>query len=113
MMDSNTVEALKQQIKNCKDQIALSEAVTRLYNNDDFKKVILENYLVEEKNRQLALSITFPNKDKQDLSIRLAQACSALETWLVRTEDQKSLATSSLEENEQELYRIEHTEEGE
>lgn len=78
-----TIEQLELQLESSKEQVALRDAAQRLWANRDFKKVILEAFMVKECARYAQTSAD-PALDLQSRAdaLALAQASGHLKRFL-------------------------------
>ena len=77
---SDAKEELKQidkRIEELKENIALGEALERLHENEDFKKVILDGYFEKESKRIFGL-LTTPTHLKRDIIENLNDKLGAI-----------------------------------
>ena len=106
-MENNTI--LKQELKEINDrinylkqQIELGKALTRLHENEDFKKLILQDFFKEEANRIFEL-LTAPSTLKRDVIQNLNDKLGAqriLKTYFSVKEQNAASAIEQIEEEE-------------
>lgn len=82
-MSEVTVNQLENQREAMKHAIELRQAVQRLTANADFRKIINEQFMVQECARyaQLSADPTLPEKNQKD-ALALAQAAGHLKRYL-------------------------------
>lgn len=79
----NTLEHLEQQLVDTKLLVERRDAILRLTNNADFKKVIREGFMIEECARYTRESINpMIPKEEQAFSLAMAQAAGYLKQYL-------------------------------
>jgi hypothetical protein len=101
-MSSEIIKQLEQNIENGKKLIELNNALQRLAENRDFKKVILENYFKDEAVRLVHLkgSPAMQAEAHQKSIVGSMDAISALFQYFTTIEQQAHLAKRSIEEDE-------------
>ena len=74
---------LQEELKVCEESVQTMEAATRLLNNADFKKVILEGFIKDEMHRHMTLAICDKiSAEERDLNNNLAKSAAALSNYL-------------------------------
>ena len=77
------VAALEEQLSGTKDAIERRDRALRLYNNPDFKKLLLDEYCVQECARYAQLSADPALDDRQRAdALAIAQAAGHLRRFL-------------------------------
>lgn len=77
------LEQLEQELANSKDLIATRQAALRLYQNRDFKKIILEGFCLKDAARFVQVSQDpAVSKPEQEDALRMAQASGHLKRFL-------------------------------
>ncbi len=71
------LEAVDKRIEELKEQIEIRQALERLHENEDFKKVILEGYFDKEAKRIFDMLIT-PTSLKRDQTENLMDMMSSI-----------------------------------
>ena len=80
-------------------QIALMEAIDRLYENEDFQKVILEGYFKDECTRTIRASTSCSlTKEQREDCLHMAQATGFLQQYLLTARTQGEIAKTNLTE---------------
>lgn len=80
-------------------QIALMESIDRLYDNEDFQKVILEGYFKDECTRTIRASTSCAlTKEQREDCLHMAQATGFLQQYLLNTHTQGEIAKNNLAE---------------
>ena len=101
---SNTVEALEKQLAGQKELVEHHKALERLFNNRDFKKLILDEFCVKECARyaQLSADPQLTAADRAD-AMATAQAAGHLRRWFHVKKQMGITAASSIPSVEAEL----------
>lgn len=102
-IQSETQE-IELQLEDAKERIAMDEAVDRLLDNADFKKVVTEGYFKEEVIRA-GLLVSDPNlDDRQRATVQRAlEGIGSFQYYLQKLQILGSHARGALEEYEEEL----------
>lgn len=104
-MDSTEeqVRRIEQSIRDSVKEVELAEALQRLKNNRDFKRVVVDGYLTQEAIR-LTHSMADPGlqspESQQSIQLQL-RAISELNSFFTRTLEQANLARKAIAYNEQ------------
>lgn len=99
----DTLKQLDQRVRDEKRTIDLGQSLTRLLNNRDFKKVILDGYLKEEAIRLVSVKQA-PNvqsKEAQESILRQIDAIGCFQDYLREVERQVQGAIKSIEDAEE------------
>jgi hypothetical protein len=101
-MSSEMIKQLEQNIEASKKLIETNTALQRLFENRDFKKVILENYFKDESVRlvHLKASPTMQTEQHQKAILGSMDAIGALLQYFTIIEQQARLARRSIDEDE-------------
>lgn len=79
----NTLESLEEQLKNEKLKIERRDAILRLKKNPDFRKVIREDFMVNECARYVRESINpMLQPNEQAMALAMAQSAGFLKQYL-------------------------------
>lgn len=74
---------LQEELKVQESIVATKDAVERLLNNADFKKIILEGYIKDEMHRHMTLAICDKlSVEDRELNNSLAKSAAALSNYL-------------------------------
>jgi hypothetical protein len=74
---------LQEELKVQEGIVATKDAVERLLNNADFKKIILEGYIKDEMHRHMTLAICDKlSVEDRELNNSLAKSAAALSNYL-------------------------------
>jgi hypothetical protein len=100
----NQLKKIEDSIASAKGRIARAAGAARLYDNPDFKRLIVEEYLRDQPIRMVNLygSGSLLPEQKRELELDL-HAVGALQTFLYRTFGDGELAESDLESAEYDL----------
>lgn len=80
-------------------QIALMEAIDRLYDNEDFQLLIVDGYLRDECARAIKASTSCSlSKEQREDCTAMAQAAGYLQQYLITIHNQGEIAKSNLDE---------------
>ena len=98
---------LQEQKKIIEDVINNAEKVNRLFNNSDFKNIILTGFCTDEMKRCMSLAVA-ENVDAslRDLGNQMAKASSVLEKYLNLQKQYGEIAKNDLEEINKEIEEI-------
>lgn len=80
-MDNNTEQMLTHR-EGLKKQIQIRDAIHRLFKNKDFRKVILEDFLVNDCARNARISVSGMNAEARAKALGCAQAAGYLDEYL-------------------------------
>lgn len=82
-MSEVTVEQLERQLEDTKKQVAFGDAVLRLVNNPDYRKVIEDGFMLHECARyaQQSANPALDDRGRAD-ALLIAQAAGALKRFL-------------------------------
>ena len=80
-MDNKTEQMLANR-EGLKEQIQVRDAINRLYKNKDFRKVILDNFLVSDCARNARISVSNMNPEARAKALACAQAAGYLDEYL-------------------------------
>lgn len=80
-MDNNTEQMLANRAR-LKEQIQIRDAINRLFKNKDFRKVILEDFLVNDCARNARISVSGMNPEARAKALGCAQAAGYLDEYL-------------------------------
>lgn len=107
-MHMNDREQLQHEISSAKEQIAIAEALERLRNNRDFKKVILQHFVKDEVVRMASLSADLSlSKDQREDTAALVSHHGYLPNWFRIQELKAGAAQRTLEEASADLDALE------
>ena len=74
---------LQEELKVQESLVQTKEAVTRLLNNADFQKIIMEGYIKDEMHRHMTLAICDKlSVEDRELNNSLAKSAAALSNYL-------------------------------
>lgn len=74
---------LQEELKVQEGLVASKDAVERLLNNGDFKKIILDGYIKDEMHRHMSLAICDKiSVEDRELNNNLAKSAAALSNYL-------------------------------
>lgn len=101
------IEALEQQLKDAKELVARRDLALRLGQNRDFRKLILEDFIITEASRLVAQSAdpVLSAKEQQD-ALNMAQAGGHLKRYLSMMVMMGNSAESSIPDIEQALIEV-------
>lgn len=101
-----TIESLEKNISRFKDEVERQKMALRLANNRDFKKLILDEFCVQECARyaQASGDPMLDERQRAD-SLGMAQAAGHLRRWLSVINQMGNVAQGQIEANEAELER--------
>ena len=101
------IEALEYQLKGQREAIERNERATRLMRNPDFKKLILEEFCVQECARyaQLSADPSLPDRERAD-ALALAQSAGHLRRWLNVVNQMGNYAQGQVAELEQAIVDV-------
>jgi len=101
-MSLETIKQLEQSIENSKKLIETHNALQRLSENRDFKKVISENYFKDEAVRlvHLKASPAMQGEQQQKAILAAMDAIGALFQYFTTIEQQAHIARRSIDEDE-------------
>lgn len=107
-MQFDQLEAIEHSIKNSKELIEFANAIRRLRNNADFKKVILDGYFRDEAVRLVHLkgSPDMDNQTSQESIDKQINAISQVSAYLNTALYVGDLALKSLAEDEAMLEEL-------
>ena len=101
------IESLEKNIAGYKDQVERQKMALRLANNRDFKKLILDEFCVQECARYAQASgDPMLNAEQRADSLGMAQAAGHLRRWLSVLNQMGNTALGQIEANELELERV-------
>lgn len=101
-----TIESLEKNISRFKDEVERQKMALRLANNRDFKKLILDEFCVQECARYAQASgDPMLNAEQRADSLGMAQAAGHLRRWLSVINQMGNVAQGQIEANEAELER--------
>lgn len=107
--DAQRIEAEQKVLKSLVDR---HDALERLAKNRDFKKVILDGFLVDDAARNVKNSINIRmTAEHREAALHLAQAAGHLENYLESIAIAATTARKKLEESKAELEFIRQEEE--
>jgi hypothetical protein len=102
---SNEVHVIEQSIEAARADIERNDAVNRLYDNHDFKSVILEGYFKEEAARIVALkadpAFVFADDKQMEFLNILEAGVGALQQYFRLIEQKADMAERGLGEMEE------------
>ena len=101
-MSNEIVEAIERSIKQARVAVEESNALERLRNNKDFKKVILDNYFKEEAVRLVHLKAdpSMQSVDSQKSIVAQMDAIGAVSQFLTHILQRGALATKQIASDE-------------
>ena len=110
MTQSEQLEAVDHSISRAKDQIAMADALGRLYKNRDFKKVFLDGFLNEEAARTVRALANPAMQDAQNQAMLQKQiiAVGQVHQFMLTIDRIGMMARKSLgefEETREEILR--------
>lgn len=107
-MNSSDIAALEASIKQNQQIIAYGDALSRLENNKDFKKIFLEGYFREEAIRLVGLlgDPYLGTPEKQASIIKQMEGISNLRSYLILLAQNAMKAKHVLSEEEEALEEI-------
>jgi hypothetical protein len=102
-MSSETIQAIEQNIKKARAVIEFGNALERLRNNKDFKKVIVDGYFHDEAVRLVHLKgdPAMQTPQMQQSIINQMDAIAALNQYFGTILQQSSLAAKSVASDEE------------
>lgn len=105
------LEQLQEQKEQYKKAIEIKNAVERLNNNEDFKKIILDLFCVTECARyvQSSVNINLPAENR-DWALQMAQAGGLLKEFLIVKITQGKHAENNMSRLEEEIEKESNTE---
>lgn len=104
----NQQEEIEISIKQAKEVVALRDALRRLHNNRDFKKVIKEGYFVDDASRLVLLKADpeMEDADSQSSIERAITGIGQLGQYLSKTEALGNMAERAINDNQEALEEI-------
>lgn len=107
-MSNLQIAQLERNIESKKAQVALNDALERLKNNKDFKKVVIEGYLNREAIRLVSLKgdPEMQTPERQASIIRDIDGIGSVQRYFRLIEQFAEMAVGSLSDDEQTLEAI-------
>ena len=101
-MSTEIIEAIERNIKQARIAVEESNALERLRNNKDFKKVILEGYFKEEAIRLVHLKAdpSMQSLDSQKSIVSQLDAIGSFSAYLTHTLQRGAMASKQIESDE-------------
>ena len=92
------VEQVNAELKECDDVISMGEALERLAQNKDFKKVVMDGYFKEYVS-DMVCHLDFPEvQEQRDYYLKAIKGVSALSLYFKQTSHAREIALKSKEE---------------
>lgn len=84
LQNTSKEQDIENRIKEMENAIAISESIEKLARNRDFKKVILEGFLIDEAARRTRESVNLAlTEEHRKSAVASAQAAGHLEQFLI------------------------------
>lgn len=101
-MTSHTIKEIEDNIKEARKTVELGHSLERLFNNRDFKKIVLEGYFRDEAIRLVHLKgdPAVQSAESQAAIIRSMEAISELSNYFRNVRHQVMLAEKSIQSDE-------------
>lgn len=101
-MSAHTLKEIENNIKEARKTVELGNALDRLFNNRDFKKIVLDGYFKDEAIRLVHLKgdPAVQSAESQAAIIRSMEGISELNNYFRNLRHQVMLAEKSIESDE-------------
>lgn len=102
-MTQDTVQEIEKNIQEARKLVELDKCLERLHQNQDFKKVVLEGYLIHEAVRLVHLKAdpAFQTPERQASVLVQIDAIGGLVGYFRKVEQQASLALKAIAADEE------------
>lgn len=108
MDNAQMIQTLDSNIKEAKKIVEMSDALTRLYSNRDFRKVIEEGYFEKEAIRLVHLKAdpNMQSEDSQDKILKSIDAIGSLSEYFVTIKQKANIASRSINADEETRFEL-------